>query len=196
MVTRPSQIIAPVPSVHCVPTWIESEPGVLVETLKAVQYNCNFCALTGPFPQEFFNVLPSLEITYWDGNGFTGPLPASIVNASKLTRVRLVRSLWQKSAYLRNVSAGLYSDCPPIPYFNVERTRVRRFSPRFYGKKWLFGCLKSNASGRRSRSTSISSRGRSQPGFVKSQRGRAQRARPTPHTTAGSDRTPTSPSIR
>jgi len=53
---------------------------------KVVQFNCNFCALSGPFP-DMFNDMPSLQITYWDGNGFTGSLPPSIVNATRVSRL-------------------------------------------------------------------------------------------------------------
>jgi len=53
---------------------------------KVVQFNCNFCALTGEFP-DMFGHMPSLQITYWDGNGFHGKLPPSIGLATKLTRL-------------------------------------------------------------------------------------------------------------
>jgi len=33
-------------------------------TAQVVQFNCNFCALSGPFP-DMFNDMPSLQITYW-----------------------------------------------------------------------------------------------------------------------------------
>jgi hypothetical protein len=44
--------------------------------------------MSGTFPSGFFDALPNLEVTYWDGNGFTGELPSSIARATKLTRVR------------------------------------------------------------------------------------------------------------
>lgn len=53
---------------------------------KAVQFNCNFCALSGTFP-DMFGYFDSLEVSYWDGNGFSGRLPPSIATAKKLTRV-------------------------------------------------------------------------------------------------------------
>eukprot|EP00039_Didymoeca_costata_P028979 m.22765 g.22765 ORF g.22765 m.22765 type:complete len:351 (-) comp7435_c0_seq1:53-1105(-) len=53
---------------------------------KAIQFNCNFCSLTGTFP-DFFEDMPSLQISYWDGNGFTGPLPPSIGKAKNLKRL-------------------------------------------------------------------------------------------------------------
>lgn len=43
--------------------------------------------LSGPFPDDFFDKMPSIQISYWDGNGFTGPLPSSIARAKTLTRV-------------------------------------------------------------------------------------------------------------
>lgn len=54
---------------------------------KVIQFNCNFCALTGAFPDDFFDLMPSIQISYWDGNGFTGTLPSSIARAKTLTRV-------------------------------------------------------------------------------------------------------------
>jgi len=51
-----------------------------------VQFNCNFCALTGQFP-DIFGDLPALNVSYWDGNGFTGTLPASLGHAKNLKRV-------------------------------------------------------------------------------------------------------------
>jgi hypothetical protein len=53
---------------------------------KVVQFNCNFCALSGKFP-DIFGQLPSLQISYWDGNGFSGSLPPSLGLAKKLTRL-------------------------------------------------------------------------------------------------------------
>jgi hypothetical protein len=58
-----------------------------VTTLKkVVQFNCNFCALTGQFP-DIFGELPSLNVSFWDGNGFTGTLPASLGQAKNLKKV-------------------------------------------------------------------------------------------------------------
>ena len=34
-----------------------------------------------------FDFFPSLKISYWDGNGFTGPLPPSISNAKTVSRI-------------------------------------------------------------------------------------------------------------
>jgi len=53
---------------------------------KVVQFNCNFCALTGTFP-EMFGHMPSLQVSYWDGNGFHGSLPTSIGLAKQLKRL-------------------------------------------------------------------------------------------------------------
>jgi hypothetical protein len=47
--------------------------------LKLQKYNCNFCALSGTFPDVFSpSGFPALTQAYWDGNGFSGTLPASI----------------------------------------------------------------------------------------------------------------------
>ena len=60
----------------------------LVKTFsKVTQFNCNFCALSGEFPDTIFDYMPNLEITYWDGNGFSGSLPSSIARAKKVSRV-------------------------------------------------------------------------------------------------------------
>merc|ERR1719273_2134562 len=53
---------------------------------ELVQFNCNFCALTGPV-LDIFNNFPDLEKTFWDGNGFSGPLPASIGQLKKITHI-------------------------------------------------------------------------------------------------------------
>jgi hypothetical protein len=43
------------------------------------KYNCNFCALSGTFPDVFSaSKFPKLWQTFWDGNGFSGTLPASV----------------------------------------------------------------------------------------------------------------------
>ena len=64
-----------------------SFPWYLSGLTKAVQLNCNFCALTGVVPDDAFLNWPELEETYWDGNGFTGTLPSSLGTLKKLTRV-------------------------------------------------------------------------------------------------------------
>ena len=53
---------------------------------NVIQFNCNFCALSGPFP-DMFDGLPNIEVSYWDGNGFDGPLPPSVGRAKKLQRL-------------------------------------------------------------------------------------------------------------
>eukprot|EP00040_Diaphanoeca_grandis_P015877 m.81570 g.81570 ORF g.81570 m.81570 type:complete len:364 (-) comp25435_c0_seq1:16-1107(-) len=74
----------------------------LFKTFKhAVQFNCNFCSLTGPFP-DMFEYFPSLEITYWDGNGFTGSLPPSLAVAKKLQRVS-----FNINAFTGDIPAGI-----------------------------------------------------------------------------------------
>ena len=42
------------------------------------KYNCNFCALTGTFPDVFSPAkFPALQQAYWDGNGFSGASPGT-----------------------------------------------------------------------------------------------------------------------
>lgn len=49
-------------------------------------FDCNFCALSGPFPAMDFSKLTSLKQMYWDGNAFTS-LPASLGDAKALAEV-------------------------------------------------------------------------------------------------------------
>ena len=49
-------------------------------------FDCNFCALSGPFPAMDFAALTSLRQMYWDGNAFTS-LPASLGDARALAEV-------------------------------------------------------------------------------------------------------------
>ena len=52
----------------------------------SLRYNCNFCALTGTFPDAFTPAkVPRLQQAYWDGNGFSGTLPGSIGSLPSLT---------------------------------------------------------------------------------------------------------------
>ena len=53
---------------------------------KLVKFNCNFCCLSGPFPDLFGN-MTSLEETYWDGNNFTGSIPPSVGALKSLTKI-------------------------------------------------------------------------------------------------------------
>eukprot|EP00937_MAST-01D_sp_MAST-1D-sp2_P003903 g3903.t1 len=50
------------------------------------KFNCNFCALSGQFP-DVFGALPHLEESFWDGNNFTGTLPTSLGSLSSLTKL-------------------------------------------------------------------------------------------------------------
>ena len=49
-------------------------------------FDCNFCALSGPFPAMDFSKLTSLNQMYWDGNAFSS-LPASLGDARALTEI-------------------------------------------------------------------------------------------------------------
>ena len=50
------------------------------------KFNCNFCCLSGDFPDVFYNK-PLLEETFWDGNNFTGTIPSSVGTLNALTKV-------------------------------------------------------------------------------------------------------------
>ena len=53
---------------------------------KLIQFNCNFCALAGPV-LDIFDNFPALQFSYWDGNSFTGTLPASVGKLKNLVRI-------------------------------------------------------------------------------------------------------------
>ena len=80
---------------------------------KLIQFNCNFCSLTGPV-LDIFDSFPDLEKTYWDGNGFSGPLPPSVGKLKKLTRLSFninnlsgaVPESWSELA-----ASGTLTDC-------------------------------------------------------------------------------------
>jgi hypothetical protein len=50
------------------------------------KFDCNFCALSGPFPDMNFKVLTGLYEMYWDGNAFTS-LPTGLGDLPKLGEV-------------------------------------------------------------------------------------------------------------
>ena len=54
---------------------------------KLVKFNCNFCAITGQFPDIFANKAATLAETFWDGNGLTGTLPPSLGALKVLTKI-------------------------------------------------------------------------------------------------------------
>jgi hypothetical protein len=55
-----------------------------------IRYNCNFCALTGTFPDTWsVNKFPRLTQFFWDGNGFSGTLPGSVGSLKALTTLSL-----------------------------------------------------------------------------------------------------------
>lgn len=84
---------------------------------KAIQFNCNFCALSGSFP-DMFAGLPSLQITYWDGNGFTGRLPPSLSVAAKLTRLSFNVNQFEGDIPpgICNIPAGDGPDTPDVAH--------------------------------------------------------------------------------
>jgi len=73
---------------------------------KLIQFNCNFCSLTGPV-LDIFDHFPALQFSYWDGNGFTGTLPASVGKLKNLARI---------SFNINNLSGEMpasWSELPP-----------------------------------------------------------------------------------
>lgn len=52
---------------------------------QLTKLDCNFCCLSGSFPDMFGN-LPNLEELYMCGNNFTGHLPPTLSNLSGLTK--------------------------------------------------------------------------------------------------------------
>ena len=61
-------------------------PAGFASLRNLTKFNCNFCALSGQFP-DVFGSLPTLEETFWDGNNFTGSLPSSLASLSSLTKL-------------------------------------------------------------------------------------------------------------
>eukprot|EP01084_Bolivina_argentea_P106000 189822_1 len=53
---------------------------------KLEKFNCNFCAITGTFP-DIFDKMPLLNQAFWDGNNLTGYIPNSIGKAKNLKNV-------------------------------------------------------------------------------------------------------------
>jgi hypothetical protein len=65
----------------------------------------NFCSLTGTVP-DVFGSLSKLQIAYFDGNGFTGHLPASLASC---------KALWSFSFNINNLTGAVpsaYCDLP------------------------------------------------------------------------------------
>jgi hypothetical protein len=59
----------------------------LFTNLKKLQtFDCNFCSLSGPFPEIDFASIPDLNEMYWDGNLFTS-LPSTFSGLSALTEI-------------------------------------------------------------------------------------------------------------
>ena len=54
---------------------------------KLTKFNCNFCCLSGEFPDSVLANKPMLEEIYWDGNNFTGPIPPSAGRLPSLTKI-------------------------------------------------------------------------------------------------------------
>jgi hypothetical protein len=50
------------------------------------KFNCNFCCLSGEFPDIFSNK-PALQEAFWDGNNFTGRIPPSVASLKALTKL-------------------------------------------------------------------------------------------------------------
>ena len=64
----------------------KSEGSQITHLLNWRRYNCNFCALSGTFPDKWSpDKFPRLSQFFWDGNGFSGTLPASVGSLKTLT---------------------------------------------------------------------------------------------------------------
>lgn len=61
-------------------------PGGFAQLTNLTKFNCNFCCLSGEFPDILGNK-PMLEELYWDGNNFTGPIPPSVAQLKSLTKI-------------------------------------------------------------------------------------------------------------
>ena len=80
---------------------------------KLIQFNCNFCALTGPV-LDIFDSFPALQFSYWDGNGFTGTLPASAGRLKHLERISFnINNLSGElpASWSELAASGVFKDC-------------------------------------------------------------------------------------
>ena len=72
---------------------------------ELVILSCNFCSLTGPVPDIFHN-FPKLQIVYFDGNGFSGPLPPSLAAC---------KELWSFSFNINNMTGPIPPEYCELP---------------------------------------------------------------------------------
>lgn len=54
---------------------------------KLTKFNCNFCCLSGEFPDHVLANKPMLEEIFWDGNNFSGAIPPSAGLLQSLTKI-------------------------------------------------------------------------------------------------------------
>jgi polygalacturonase len=81
------------------------------ELRNLTKFNCNFCCLSGTFP-DVFKDKPFLEEIFWDGNNFTGTIPASVGSLSALTKVSFNLNSFRGGAVPEGLSElPLLHDC-------------------------------------------------------------------------------------
>ena len=120
-------------------------PPMLKPKPKLQKYNCNFCKLSGTFPDVFTpQKFPALVQAYWDGNGFSGTLPASVGSISTMETL----------SFNINNFAGEF----PPAFCNLKAKDCRIGMD--HGEKWLEGyqaiypwTLQQNASGNKYKCT-------------------------------------------
>eukprot|EP01084_Bolivina_argentea_P142069 249600_1 len=86
---------------------------------KLGKFNCNFCALTGTFP-DIFGSMPDLYQSFWDGNGLTGSIPESIGSLKHLKNVSF--NINQMSGTIpQGLCTVMDANYPPLFYENGTR---------------------------------------------------------------------------
>lgn len=61
-------------------------PVGLAQLTKLTKLNCNFCCVSGQFPDVFYNK-PDLQEVFWDGNDLTGTIPPSLGALTGLEKI-------------------------------------------------------------------------------------------------------------
>ena len=102
---------------------------------QLTKVNCNFCCLSGPFPDDLFVNQPNLEESYWDGNAFNGSLPSSINNLTGLTKISFNLNSFTGKIPSKLCPLPLLTDCRIGSDTNFDPYDTSEGSPE---RKWLF----------------------------------------------------------
>ena len=115
---------------------------------KLTKFNCNFCCLSGEFPDYVLANKPMLEEIYWDGNNFTGPIPPSAGRLPSLTKISFnlnsmvgpfPSGLTKKPPLLNLTDCRLGSDTDFAPYDTSPGSPERAWLLNWHGNSFT-GC--------------------------------------------------------